>query len=256
MTAAAWDIDGIVREVLRRLRDDATVSHAKPPAKPPAKPRAAPSREPRTPVNEAVAGQADPRELTVADRVVSLQAVDGRLAGVRRLVTRPDAVVTPSVRDELRSRRIELVRQDNSSTGIGTQKQVILAIVRSSGGGQVARSIVAQIGQAAPIVADELPTAVRRVADKITSGAAMGVLLTEEPVAAHCLANQIRGVRAAWAVDRRSVEQAVDTVGANLLVVAPGLTGAHQTTELVRQFVAGGCRPCPSDFLEMLKSVR
>jgi hypothetical protein len=249
MTAAAWDIDGIVREVLRRLRDDATVSPTKPPA--------VPRHEPRTPVKETVARQADPRELTVADRVVSLEALDGRLAGVRRLVTRPDAVVTPSVRDELRTRRIELVRRDNSSTGSGTEKQVVLAVVRSSDGdGQVARSIAAVIGQADRIVADDLPTAVRRVADKITSGDAMGVLLTKEPVAAHCLANQIRGVRAAWAVDRRSVEQAIDTIGANLLVVAPGHTGATQTAELVRQVVAGGCRPCPSDFLEMLESVR
>jgi hypothetical protein len=56
------------------------------------------------------ASATEPRELVIAERVVTLERIAGRLGGVRRVVVRSRAVVTPSVRDELRDRKIELVR--------------------------------------------------------------------------------------------------------------------------------------------------
>ena len=50
-------------------------------------------------------------ELVVAERVVSMRSLEGRLANVARIVVSDRAVVTPAVRDELRSRKIELVRR-------------------------------------------------------------------------------------------------------------------------------------------------
>ena len=50
-------------------------------------------------------------ELEITTRVISLATLSGRLEGIGRLVVKADAVVTPSVRDELRQRNIELVRQ-------------------------------------------------------------------------------------------------------------------------------------------------
>jgi hypothetical protein len=51
--------------------------------------------------------------LTIDDRVVSLTTLEGRLEGVQQLMVEPKAVVTPSVRDELRARKIELVRMSS-----------------------------------------------------------------------------------------------------------------------------------------------
>ena len=48
-------------------------------------------------------------ELHVADRVVTMRLVAGRLNGVSRLVVPLRAVVTPAVKDELKQRKIELV---------------------------------------------------------------------------------------------------------------------------------------------------
>lgn len=48
-------------------------------------------------------------ELCVSERVVTLRTIEGRLAGARRLVVVPRAIVTPAVKDELRARNIELV---------------------------------------------------------------------------------------------------------------------------------------------------
>jgi hypothetical protein len=51
-------------------------------------------------------------QLTLSDRVVTLRLVEGRLAGVKRLVVQPQAIITPAVHDELRQKRIELVRAE------------------------------------------------------------------------------------------------------------------------------------------------
>jgi hypothetical protein len=48
-------------------------------------------------------------ELVLKERVVTMRLIDGRLAGVSRLVVPTRAVVTPAVKDELKHRKIELV---------------------------------------------------------------------------------------------------------------------------------------------------
>lgn len=48
-------------------------------------------------------------ELCISERVVTLRTIEGRLAGARRLVVVPRAIVTPAVKDELKARKIELV---------------------------------------------------------------------------------------------------------------------------------------------------
>ena len=55
-------------------------------------------------------------ELEITTRVISLATLSGRLEGIGRLVVKADAVVTPSVRDELRQRNIELVRQSTAGS--------------------------------------------------------------------------------------------------------------------------------------------
>jgi len=50
-------------------------------------------------------------ELVLTDRVVTLRSIEGKLAGVARLVVAATAVVTPAVRDTLNDRSIELVRK-------------------------------------------------------------------------------------------------------------------------------------------------
>jgi hypothetical protein len=48
-------------------------------------------------------------ELSIRERVVTLRTIEGRLAGAKRLVVEPRAIVTPAVKDELKARNIELV---------------------------------------------------------------------------------------------------------------------------------------------------
>ena len=50
-------------------------------------------------------------ELAISDKVVTLETLRGRLAGVKRLVVGGRSIVTPAVKDELKDRSIELVRR-------------------------------------------------------------------------------------------------------------------------------------------------
>ncbi len=52
-------------------------------------------------------------ELALSERVVCMETISGRLEGVGRLIVAAGAVVTPSVRDELRNRSIEINIQNH-----------------------------------------------------------------------------------------------------------------------------------------------
>jgi hypothetical protein len=49
-------------------------------------------------------------DLTLDQRVVTLNLLEGRLNGIRRLIVKRRTIVTPAVKDELRTRGIELQR--------------------------------------------------------------------------------------------------------------------------------------------------
>ena len=85
MTFTEADVERIVVEVIRRLR--AMGSPAAPAVPPPVG-----------------------HDLGLTERVITMRTVDGRLAGVQRLLVPPNSVVTPAVKDELKQRKIELVR--------------------------------------------------------------------------------------------------------------------------------------------------
>ncbi len=52
------------------------------------------------------------KSVTVGERVVAMASLNGRLEGVCQVVVRKDAIVTPLVIDELRDRKVALVRQN------------------------------------------------------------------------------------------------------------------------------------------------
>jgi len=78
MNYETLDIDRIVREIVSRLRAEMEM-----------KPVAA---------------------LTLDARVITMSELDGKLDGVQQLVVRHRTIITPLVRDELREKKIEIVR--------------------------------------------------------------------------------------------------------------------------------------------------
>jgi hypothetical protein len=231
--------------VIRRLRDDAAGATV-----------AAGNAGPEAIAADSVGNKREsPRDLFVADRVVSLAAIDGRLDGIRRLIARRDAVITPSVKDEMRQRRIELIRGDEPPAVSAGCSRAALAVV-----GEPAGQLIAELEPFAARVdrfaAGGLLTAVRHLTRQVTNGDSLGVLLTPQPVAAQYLANCVDGIRAAWAVDDGTLREATDAIGANLLVIDAKRGTPAATASLVQQFVAAGHRPRPAALAEMVERVR
>jgi hypothetical protein len=52
-------------------------------------------------------------DLQLTEKVITTRTIEGQLTGIKRLIVEPRAVVTPAVRDDLKHRNIELVRQSN-----------------------------------------------------------------------------------------------------------------------------------------------
>ena len=63
--------------------------------------------------------------------MVTLESIAGRLNGAKQLVVPPGALVTPSVRDELRRRGIEL-RQESAAKKGHSLAPVLLVVGRTS----------------------------------------------------------------------------------------------------------------------------
>lgn len=105
MSLPSQEIESIVRMVIDRLRDGLLTSGEAPVATPSSANSAA-TKTSATPVNAPVV----PGTLIIEDSLISLQSLGDRLSSVTTLQVPKRSVVTPAVQDELRKRKIKLVR--------------------------------------------------------------------------------------------------------------------------------------------------
>jgi ribose 5-phosphate isomerase RpiB len=231
MAATGWDIDGIVREVLRRLeaqQASVDVSVDSPP-------------EPASPKKN---------ELRLTNRVVTLALLENRLAGIRRVVVPRGAVITPAVKDLLRRTNVALDRDASAAPGDPSGSTSLVAVVAATNHDTTA--VLAPWALDAKRC-DCLRAAVAELAGCVVGEPGkLGVLITEQSAAALCLANRQPGVRAAIGTSPEMVKQAVRDVGANVLVLDPAGRGLVQLRGLVQAFVDGGPRECPPEYREVL----
>ena len=195
----------------------------------------------------ATAGLASSARLELASRVITTAELDGRLQGVATLVVPRRAIVTPAARDVLKQHNVTLTYAAAPATSRTTVRLVIgladspfdpAGLVRSIGGMGLEVEQVAQTG---------LVNVVRKVCEHVGKGGQLGLLLSGRPIAAACLANRHKAVRAAAVSENKQVREAMDTIGVNLLAVNPTGKGAFELERMVHTFVAAGPRDCPAD---------
>ena len=224
------DVENIVREVLARL------NHS---------PAAAPA-------DELVAG-----ELSIEGKIVAIEQLQGKLAGIRQVSVPRGAIVTPAARDLLKEKNVQLAwrvageKASGGSSGsavslvlgvadtIYEPAKLVQALVKSG----TAVSRLAQTGLA--IVVSELT-------DAVAKSGQTGLLLTSQTATAVCLANRNRGVRAVTGENRNAIAAAVQAVGANVLVFDPARRGEWELKQIVGDFVRGAPRRCPENLKSLL----
>jgi hypothetical protein len=222
------DVEAIVREVVRQLQSPS--------------PADAPRGTDRPSVPREV-----PRTLEITERVVTWVGLKDRLAGIRRLIVPAGAVLTPSVRDELKKRHIAWKMADSSRQAAAkTAALVIAAACGQYDAGTAVQAIAAEASRADPIGCGDLTDMIRQLGARIARGGVPGVLVTTEPALAACLANRYAPLRAVWATGLAAVAEGERSLGANLLVLDPRHSSSSELRTMVRQFLRGSHR-CPAE---------
>jgi len=239
MAGQELDLEAIVREVLRRLQQMGGEPAVGDPA------RAGSGTANANPVAPSAR---EPGRLQLEQRTISWGLIRDRLQGAKEVLVPAGAVVTPSVRDELRKRRIALRFREESAGDSPLPAGVVLGVAgRTNASGAALAAVTAETAAAERIDRDCVLEVVRHVSQAVAGQGRIGVVLTDRPAVALCLANRQSSVRAAWGVSIASVREAAKLIGANLLVVNPAQHGLYELRGMIREFV-GGRHECPKAY--------
>lgn len=234
------DIDLIAREVLAVLKERAGISTT----------GIAPSEKTERISNPEKHEDHDPTSLRLSGtRVLTLETLDGRLDGLRKIIAAKNAVLTPSVRDELRKRKIEIVRDSDSSkpstcshtqngkrTEPAEKRTLRLLVRRPLAEPTALLTTLRRDGDVDALFFDDAEEIVQDVLTRLPQG--RNVALTGEPARLLCLANRRPELCAVTACDPKQVAVDTETVGANLLVVDPKRFAPYRLAETIRAFAA------------------
>jgi hypothetical protein len=179
--------------------------------------------------------------LQLSDHVVSLATLEGQWEGMTGISVTARAVVTPAVRDELRRRGLSLNRRPTTGNNAGTGLELLLATEDSRVNlGQWQQ----QTGAAETTGPADLDAIAMRLAAWVTPQR-IAVLWSTRPTWASCLANRHVVVRAAAVDDLAGVQRAVDSAGANVLVL-DSRRSAGAWKRWIESFARGTYRLAPA----------
>jgi hypothetical protein len=234
MTQIPLDIERVVREVLAELKS-------------------APATASREPAPSAGAPKHANGDLVLSTRLVTMEQIDDRLGGIRRVVVAPQAVVTPAVRDALRQRNIVLSRDLPAKNTSAAVLRLVVVAARTKFDPKLLESTLQREGiEVQCHKSDCILAATDQLAAELAKGDALGLLLTPHTAAALCLANRLAGVRAVLVNNANGTEADLSAVGANLLVADPQSVSLFKLARMAGDFYRGGVRPCPEVFKKRL----
>ena len=196
----------------------------------------------------------DAGELRLTSRVITLKAIQqAATPSVKRVVVPKGAVVTPLVYDELKDRGWELIFDGAASSAAGQKKPAAAPIVRMS---MVVHtfpllslplSIYDPVLGTIPVEAFDkkcLMEAAELLAASLTNPRAKGILFTKYTAAGSALCNRQPELRALIGRDLASLEKDAESIGANLLILDPGM-GLYRARQMLTRFAALGVASCP-----------
>ena len=175
--------------------------------------------------------------LRLDEPLITLATLEGRLAGTRRVEVAERTVITPAARDYLSARNILLLRNSAPSKQGEPAKLARLLVGVAESEIEPAGWLDSPLGrqiELEQLARADLVDLVDEMARRVATDRVAGVLLTDAPDAALCVANRHSGVRAIGGLDAEGVRRARRTIAANLLVAQP----SRQSPFALRQMAA------------------
>ena len=253
MTTSHAQIDRLVREVMERLGPElrAGLASATPHNGSAALSGSTSSNGSPSHNGAASAPSASaPQAIVLTQKLIALADVEGRVPKGAAVTIAGKAVITPAARDYLRAQqaRIETQAAAAKSSGASAARRSVSLAAAGSARNGAARSVLVELpdrlasllakaGLAVERIAHvSLPGTVAELTENVALGGNLGVLLTDEPAVAVCLANRRRGVRAAAAANLEELEAAWAAIAVNLLVLNPRGTSSWQLMRLAQRY--------------------
>jgi hypothetical protein len=187
---------------------------------------------------ELPSSDAGHKSIRVSGQVITQALLADALNGSAKVSIGPKAILTPSARDFVRHREIEIVREPaQSSSPVAVRCQIISA--RSTPQAAAAIQHLHQAGIACDIRISGLPA---EAAAQATSALCRGeaeqiVVFTDQPEIVACLANRNERIRAAVIADSATVDRVQKSLNPNLLAIDPAAKGVYELKALLKAFV-------------------
>jgi hypothetical protein len=175
--------------------------------------------------------------VSISNAVITEALLSETVNGSVQVRIGPKAILTPSARDFLRSRGIEIIREGPHAKSTHASRWQVL-VTKSTP--QIAAAVeslktsgitcdVRLLGTPAEAVAQAIGALCRGEAERI-------VIFTDEPEWAACQANRNDRVRAAAVGDVAAVERVQLSLKANVLAINPAGRGVNELSALLREF--------------------
>ena len=200
-------VERIVRQVVSRLKvghvADAQIEHA-------VNNSGATNISSRTTFDQTL--KIDEKLVTVE----TLTGLKGKLKNTTHLMLKPKTVVTPSARDELRDRGVEIVLGDVAP--LPGQPRLVLATTNRNDD----QRLLERLNQIGIRARRDYDTCVKRLVRSVTSQltpSTRAIVVTEQPYVASCLANQQSSVSAAVVRDEHELDAVSQEIDLNLVVI-------------------------------------
>jgi hypothetical protein len=175
----------------------------------------------------------DEKELVVESRVLSLSELKDRIDTVRKIIVSPKTVVTPSVKDVLRKRNIELSTKISVAVAEKT-KPLWLGVYPP---GVLPQKLSERIKKEFGLTASPFGTLLELIDEAehcVKTG--RGVALSNKSATVLHTANRREKIRAILGYEPRQTQTDTAELDANLLVVDPVRVGEFRVIELIKAY--------------------
>lgn len=242
MSMSNQELETIVRMVVDRLRDSvASVGQIDQGAK-------SSSLRPTDHIESMAAPVATPGTLVIADRLVTLQTLGDRLAGIQTVQVSLKTIVTPAVLDELRRKGVKLVRKAASSmlrapttnASSNNSAAVALRIVASDEKYRVVRSVNKHVSIETLSASASEESIVEKLAN--VSVKAPAIWSTGRPFAAQAACLRETSLRAIHLHQASDLQRAIEQAVPNVIIVEDSRWSGFQVAKLVQPWLQANSR--------------